>query len=46
MTAPAAPKIDLWSSSSFVGGHPREQYRWLRKHDPVHWHEEPGGRGF
>ncbi len=46
MSAPAAPKIDLWSSSSFMGGHPREQYRWLREHDPVHWHEEPGGRGF
>ena len=46
MTAPAAPKIDLWSSASFDGGHPREQYRWLRQHDPVHWHEEPGGRGF
>jgi cytochrome P450 len=46
MTAPAAPKIDLWSSSSFVGGHPREQYRWLRQNDPVHWHEEPDGRGF
>jgi cytochrome P450 len=46
MTAPAAPQIDLWSSSSFVGGHPREQYRWLRQNDPVHWHEEPDGRGF
>ena len=46
MTAPAAPKIDLWSSSSFAAGHPREQYRWLRRNDPVHWHEEPGGRGF
>lgn len=46
MTADTTPKIDLWSSSSFVGGHPREQYRWLRTHDPVHWHEEPGGRGF
>lgn len=46
MTAPVAPKIDLWSSSSFNGGHPREQYRWLRQNDPVHWHDEPGGRGF
>lgn len=46
MTAPAAPKIDLWSSSSFVGGHPRDQYHWLRQNDPVHWHEEPDGRGF
>lgn len=38
--------IDLWSSTSFDNGHPHEQYRWLRVHDPVHWHEEPGGRGF
>ena len=23
-----------------------DQFRWLREHDPVHWHEEPGGRGY
>ncbi len=46
MSVPTMPKIDLWSSAAFNGGHPREQYRWLRRNDPVHWHEEPGGRGF
>ena len=25
---------------------PWESYRWLRANDPVHWHEEPNGRGF
>jgi cytochrome P450 len=38
--------IDLVSPSSFVGGHPTDQYAWLRDNDPVHWHEEPGGPGF
>jgi cytochrome P450 len=38
--------IDLLSPKSFDGGQPHDQYRWLREHDPVHWHEEPGGRGF
>jgi cytochrome P450 len=42
-----APKIDLWSSASFAGGHPAEQYRWLRDNSPVHRHDEPaGGTGF
>jgi cytochrome P450 len=38
--------VDLWSSASFAHGHPAGQYRWLRDHAPVYWHEEPGGRGF
>ncbi|HEY3798497.1 MAG TPA: cytochrome P450 [Caulobacteraceae bacterium] len=38
--------IDLLSPSSFVGGQPHAQFAWLREHDPVHWHDEPGGRGF
>jgi cytochrome P450 len=40
------PKIDLASPASFDGGQPHEQFRWLREHDPVHWHEEPDGAGF
>ena len=40
------PTIDLASPVSFDGGQPHEQFRWLREHDPVHWHEEPGGAGF
>ena len=38
--------VDLWSADSFAHGQPHEQFRWLREHDPVHWHEEPGGPGF
>lgn len=38
--------IDLLSTASFDGGHPFEQYRWLRANDPVHWHELPDGGGF
>ena len=38
--------IDLLSPSSFANGHPHAQYRWLREHAPVYWHEEPDGPGF
>jgi len=38
--------IDLLSPSSFAAGQPHDQYRWLREHAPVYWHEEPAGRGF
>ena len=43
MTAPA---IDLLSAASFAQGQPHDQFRWLRRHDPVYWHPEPHGRGF
>ena len=39
-------RIDLLDPASFADGQPREQYAWLRDNDPVHWHAEPGGRGF
>ena len=38
--------IDLLSPASFDGGHPLDQYDWLRENDPVYWHEEPDGPGF
>jgi cytochrome P450 len=38
--------IDLLSPASFAHGHPHAQYRWLREHAPVYWHEEPNGPGF
>src|SRR5215208_2985771 len=42
-----APVIDLLSPASFAGGQPHDQFAWLRQHDPVHWHPEPGeGQGF
>jgi cytochrome P450 len=39
-------QIDLLSPERFSGGQPHDQFHWLRQHDPVHWHPEPGGRGF
>jgi cytochrome P450 len=44
-TAPA-PAVDLLSPASFANGQPHDQFAWLRKHDPVHWHPEPDGPGF
>lgn len=39
-------KIDLLSPASFASGLPHDQFRWLREHSPIHWHDEPGGAGF
>jgi cytochrome P450 len=39
-------KIDLLSPASFAAGQPHGQFAWLREHQPVHWHDEPGGAGF
>ena len=39
-------KIDLLSPASFAAGQPHDQFAWPRTHDPVHWHDEPGGKGF
>ena len=39
-------KIDLLDPASFAAGQPHGQYRWLREHSPVHWHDEPGGPGY
>ena len=38
--------IDLLNPTSFDGGHPHEQYNWLRAHAPVYRHDEPDGAGF
>ena len=38
--------IDLLSPASFAAGQPHDQFRWLRENAPVHWHEEPHGKGF
>ena len=38
--------IDLLSPASFAAGQPHDQYRWLREHAPVRWHDEPNGPGF
>ena len=45
-TTPGAPAIDLLDPASFAHGQPHDQFRWLRRNDPVHRHPEPGGPGF
>ena len=50
MTALPPVAVDLSSGESFRDGFPHEFFRWLREHDPVHWHEPtektPDGEGF
>jgi cholest-4-en-3-one 26-monooxygenase len=43
--ADVAP-VDLSDSRCFVAGVPHAWLAHLRRHDPVHWQEEPGGPGF
>lgn len=38
--------IDLLDPSSFIGGQPHDQFRWLREHAPCYRHAEPDGPGF
>lgn len=45
-TLSTAPAIDLTAVDAFGGGHPWEQYRWLRENAPVYWHPEHDGPGF
>ena len=41
-----APVIALDDPGSFAGGHPHDQYRWLRENHPVWFHPEREGKGF
>ena len=41
-----APPINLLDPATFAHGQPWAAYAWLREYDPVHWHDEPDGRGF
>ncbi|MDT7726342.1 MAG: hypothetical protein QOI21_2918 [Actinomycetota bacterium] len=38
--------IDLMDLAAFEGGTDHELFRKLREHAPLHWNDEPGGRGF
>jgi cytochrome P450 len=40
------PVIDLISPAAFAGGHPWEQYAWLRERAPVYRHPDPAGPDF
>jgi cytochrome P450 len=41
-----APPVDLVDPATFAAGQPHDVFRWLRDHDPVHWHPERDGPGF
>jgi cholest-4-en-3-one 26-monooxygenase len=43
--ASVAP-VDLSDPRSYVAGVPHAWLAHLRRHDPVHWQDEPGGPGF
>lgn len=45
MTATETPQIDLLAET-WGREVPEAQLEWLRKNAPVHWHDEPDGRGF
>lgn len=43
----SCPHIDLTAPETFMGGLPRDVYRYLRNEEPVYWHEDPAqGVGF
>ena len=35
--------VDLNDLDAFERGCPHDMFETLRREDPVHWHEEPGG---
>ena len=42
--------VDLSDNTAFGAGFPHDTFNWLRKHDPIHWHDatpkSPDGEGF
>lgn len=41
------PHFDLTAPETFIGGQPREAFKYLRNEAPVYWHEDPAqGVGF
>jgi cholest-4-en-3-one 26-monooxygenase len=46
MTGTTLTPVDLSDSRSFVPGVPHAWLAHLRRHDPVHWQEEPNGPGY
>lgn len=41
-----AMKIDVYNPDNYTQGIPHEQFAWLRKNAPVHWHQHPEGHGY
>lgn len=45
MTSPLS-ETRLWDPDTFENGIPHDLFARLRREDPIHWQEEPGGTGF
>jgi cholest-4-en-3-one 26-monooxygenase len=41
-----ANELDVYDLDTYVHGIPHDRFRRLRSERPVHFHEEPGGKGF
>jgi len=39
-------QIDVYNPDNYTAGIPHEQFAWLRKYAPVHWHPHPEGHGY
>ncbi|MGQ0467409.1 MAG: cytochrome P450 [Sporichthyaceae bacterium] len=39
-------QYDLLDLGAFIDGRAEQMFDDLREHDPLHWNDEPGGRGF
>lgn len=39
-------ELDVYDLDTYVQGIPHDRFRRLRREEPVHFHEEPGGKGF
>ena len=42
----APPSSDVYDPEAYVARVPHDRFRWLRRHDPVHWQALPDGRGY
>jgi cytochrome P450 len=40
------PSTDVYDPGAYVARVPHDRFRWLRRHDPVHWQALEGGRGY
>ncbi len=38
--------VDISAAESYVDGPPHHWFEWLRRHDPVHWQDMAGQRGY
>jgi len=45
-TTHETPDVDVHDPDAYLAGVPHDRFRWLRRHDPVHWQPLPEGGGY